>query len=214
MKVTKTTATDSSLSSFIDLEAAVPKDIAEELKKEVGDFLVEQILSSVGSQKSPIDGSKFQKLSPEYKKYKISQGLSGSPDLEFSGSMLGSLDYKITSKGIELGIFGEDAPKADGHNNFSGDSQLPTRQFLPKEGEEFDSSIQDGVDSIINEYIVKANPVSEEQIRQVESKSDLWNLLEDLYGDELEKSEIIDAVLGNAESLDLLKEYGLLKYLK
>jgi hypothetical protein len=212
MKVLKTKATDSVLSSTIDLEAAVPKNVAEDLKRDVGDFLVEQILSSVGSSESPITGSKFKALSKEYKKHKEDQGLGNKPNLEFSGSMLDSLDYKITPKGIEIGIFGEDAPKADGHNNFSGDSKLPTRQFLPKEGDGFSSKIQSGVDQIINEYLVKANPLKEEDIKQIESKSDLWDLLENQYED-LTKAEIRDAVLGNMELVDLLNEYGLLKYL-
>jgi hypothetical protein len=68
--------------------------------------------------------------------------------------MLDALTYRIRGNSIEFGIWGEEADKADGHNNFSGDSDLPRRPFIPKKDENFRPEIRDEIDAIIEEFKV------------------------------------------------------------
>ena len=54
---------------------------------------------------------------------------------ELTGDMPDALEV-VRKRGTKLSlqIEGDEAPKADGHNNHSGDSPLPERRFIPKEG--------------------------------------------------------------------------------
>ena len=83
--------------------------------------------------------------------------LNSSPvaNLELSGDMLDSLEFRVKGTKIEVGIWGSEADKADGHNNFSGDSKLPERKFIPNgsNGETFRPDIRQEVDSILEGYV-------------------------------------------------------------
>lgn len=124
-------------------------------KKEAGQFVVEEILRSVSDGDSPVEGrGAFEKLNKEYAK--AEKGGNTNPNLELDGDMLDALEFKETDAGIEVGIFkSSEVPKADGHNNFSGKSKLPTRRFIPKGSEKFDDSIQDELSEITREYNAK-----------------------------------------------------------
>ena len=122
---------------------------------DVGEFLVASILRKVSEGKSPVDGfGSFEKLNKKYAK-DFKSG-DRTPNLELTGDLLDSLEYRTSGDGLEIGYFdnaGEKTlGKADGHNNFSGKSQLPTRRFIPKDDELFISSIQNEIESIISEY--------------------------------------------------------------
>lgn len=143
---------------------------------------MEQILLSVAARKSPVTGDSFDPLSKEYKAKKTGEGLAGVPNLELSGDMLDALDFRVTSDGIEIGVFGEDAPKADGHNNLSGKSLLPTRRFIPEEGESFTSSIEDEVNRIISDAIGEENAPDLDTLEEIESKTDLYDYLIPIFG--------------------------------
>jgi hypothetical protein len=125
--------------------------------------------------------------------------------------MLNSLDYKVQGEKIELGIFGEDAPKADGHNNFSGKSSLPQRRFLPGEGQEFKSDIKRLVKETVESYKADNVRVTKEDLKEIESKKDLYDYLKDQIGDlprkrlaELVLQSELAAELDDADLLDLL----------
>jgi len=135
-----------------ELAGVDPPENAEERQaavEEIADFIHEQVLSDVASTKSPIDNRKFQSLSKDYKKFKKSQGRSGVPNLEFTGSMLDALQTVIKGNKITLQIKGKESGKADGHNNHSGKSTLPTRRFIPLD-EGFRPGILEGVRRIID----------------------------------------------------------------
>ena len=89
MKVSKATGSDSKTTAEIDLsEYEIPKSLLGEVKREVGDFLLEQILLSVGQAKSPVEGESWPSLSKDYKEKKVSENLPGKANLEASGSLL------------------------------------------------------------------------------------------------------------------------------
>lgn len=217
MKVTETIANDSKTATRIDLELdTVPASVREDVKKKVGEFLFEQVLLSVGAAKSPVDGEGWPALSAAYKKEKEKEGGSGKADLELTGDMLNAFDYKPTKDGIELGIYGKDAPKADGHNNFSGDSPLAAigkqRRFLPDVGQEFRASIQDEVGKIIADAVASVVKIDKQDLSHVGSSAELYEMLSE-YFDGMSKSEMKDAVLTNPELADLLDSEDLLGYL-
>jgi hypothetical protein len=93
--------------------------------------------------------------------------------------MLDQLDFKVTEDGIIIGVFGDAAPRADGHNNLSGDSQIPTRRFIPDVGESFRSGIEKEVDAILSDAV--GEDITEEQfesaVEGVETSSELYDRL-------------------------------------
>lgn len=120
---------------------------------DAAEYLREQILDYVASQKSPVEGyGRFQKLSENYAKLKSAKGGAPIPNLELSGAMLDALAVKRRGSNIVVEIKGKQGDKADGHNNHSGDSRLPLRRFIPDEGEIFKSKIMGGISEIIEGY--------------------------------------------------------------
>lgn len=118
-----------------------------EALSEISEFVLEQVLSHVGDQNSPVAGyGKFPALSKSYKEFKRSEGGTPVPNLELSGDMLNALKVKSTREGtIVMQITGKQGDKADGHNNHSGDSSLPLRRFIPAEDETFKRGILEGI---------------------------------------------------------------------
>jgi phage gpG-like protein len=215
MKTVKTEATGNKTASIIDLSDeldGLTKAQKRELVDQIGELLVEQVLSYVADVSTPVSGAGFKKtLSPEYKKRKIDEVGSGEPNLDLTGEMLNSLTYKVQGEKIELGVFGEDAPKADGHNNFSGKSSLPQRRFLPGEGQEFKSDIKRLVKETVESYKADNVRVTKEDLKDIESKKDLYDYLKDQIGDlprkrlaELVLQSELAAELDDADLLDLL----------
>lgn len=157
----------------LDLEG-IPENRKESVKKEVGDFVVDEILRRVSDGKSPLKGTpKWKKLDKEYAA-KFKNG-NRTPNLEFTGQMLNELRAQPTSDGVKVGYL-SGAPndvlnKADGHNDHSGRSSLPKRRFIPTDNEEFYAEISRGIKSILKENkqreskidIPKITPVSNAQ---------------------------------------------------
>lgn len=212
MKVTETTGSDSKTTSRIDLEIDhLPKDVQNDIKEEVGEYLVEATLLALGEASSPVSGERFPKLSKDYQKKKVAQGGSSSPDLEVSGALKDAIDYRATSEGIELGVFGSEAAKADGHNKFSGrENYTPQRRFLPGEGQTFKQDIVRQVEQIIADH--SGSAIQKSDLSGVESKEELYEALGEFYPD-MSKAAIKAAVAGNSDLLDLLIELDLLEYL-
>ena len=214
IKASESTVTDSEISSTIEIDAPT------EVKEEIGEYLVEQILASTAESKSPVAGyGKFPALSKDYKAEKEESGRAGVPNLDFEGDMLSALSFEITEEGIKIGIFGDQAPKADGHNNFSGQSQLPLRRFLPDAGEGFRKEIDAEIQSILADKAVEAaaDDLDEAEIEEaldvVDTKEDFFSVLKDLTGVE-EDYLVKSAVLATPKLLNKIKAMGLVKYLR
>lgn len=109
-----------------------------QIMQEVKDFVTEQVLDHVGSSKSPVAGGSFKKsLEKNYKKKKVAQGGASVANLDLSGSLLDSLRViKKDENTLRLTVLTGEQKKADGHNNFSGKSNLPERNFIPDEKRE------------------------------------------------------------------------------
>jgi len=214
MEVKKTTATKNKTSSLIDFSdevSSLSSDQKNELLDQIGELLIEETLSNVADARSPVDGSAFDSLSKSYAKKKMDQTGSNSPNLDLTGSMLGSLDFKVVGDSIEIGVFGNDAPKADGHNNFSGSSTLPKRQFLPSEGELYTSQIKSLIDQTIETYISENVSIRKSQLDKVESKSDLYELLREELGNYPNKK--LKSMVLKSDLASLLNDYDLLELL-
>lgn len=132
-----------------------PKKGAAKAREEIASFIEKSILEYVGDGESPIaNGSWKRSLSKEYKKKKVAQGGNSYADMILDNDMLLALAVKQKNGGkMEVGVYGaKEAAKADGHNNHSGKSSLPLREFIPKEGQTFKRSIIDGIREIAMEY--------------------------------------------------------------
>ena len=115
-------------------------------------FLVHaEILRKVSEGKSPVAGyGNFKKLNKDYAK--AQKGGDTTPNLELTGDMLTSLEVKPSRGKIVVQIKGKQGDKADGHNNHSGESQLPLRRFIPADDEFFSRDIEQSINAIIQDY--------------------------------------------------------------
>lgn len=126
--------------------------------EEVGEYIIQSILEHVGDAKSPVEGGIYKRsLDDEYKdeKKKVSSNLTAN--MEASGEMLDSLEYKVDTSGvIEFGYFDKDqAQKADNHNKFSPESKktkLPPRQHIPRKNENLKRDIMKEIHDILSSY--------------------------------------------------------------
>ena len=145
----------------LDLEN-IPFNAQSEAKKEVGDYIVNEILREVADGRSPVQGeSKFQRLDKKYaKKEKGGQMLA---NLELEGDLLSALKFTdLGADRIEIGVRGKEAPKADGHNqlsfeakNWARQKKFPKRRFIPDDNQSFKKNIMREVDSILQSYRVE-----------------------------------------------------------
>lgn len=183
MRIKKTTVSISEIASFIDLEIPDSLSSAQKarIKSDVGELLIDHILLNVGKGRSPLGQGAFPALSDDYRNFKRDEGAGTRPNLELSGEMLDSLKFEHTDEGIKIYISGEAAPRADGHNNFSGDSRLPLRRFLPSEEDEFPSVIVRQVQEIISENIVDSDGIKKSDIAKISSKSELNSFLKTVF---------------------------------
>lgn len=215
MKVTKTNSTGSRTTSEINLfdDVDVPRSAREEIAQAVGEFLIEQTQVKLAQGQSPIQGhGKFRKLSKEYAALKMDEVGNAEPNLEASGEMRDELTFRTTANGIEIGVIGPSAPKADGHCNLSGESQLPTRRFLPDVGEAYDSEIQTQVKEIIADILGEQHKFEAVDFEAVETKSQLYAILTQGFPD-WTRSEIRATVLRNSDLVRILGRMELLELL-
>lgn len=141
------------VSKILDLNIPdwVEKSDRESILKEVGDFLVNEVISYTESGVSPIEG--WGKFTPKLNKHYADTMKAGdrTPNMDLTGDMLASLTFEIVGGKLKIGIFDEDqAKKAFNHN--TGDT-LPKRPFIPTSDESFDPDIMSGVDDLINGFI-------------------------------------------------------------
>jgi hypothetical protein len=214
IKVKKTTATKSETSTTLDVTAGlkIPERVKARVKSDVGEFLVERILSDTAKAKSPVEGETFPGLSPEYKKKKKAEGLGTAANLEYTGDLKDALTFEETKDGIKLGWFGDEAGKADGHNNLSGKSPLPQRRVLPDVGQNFRPDIQKGVEKIVADAITESMEFSKADFDSVTTKSELHSVLSEFFPD-LGRTALRSAVTRTPKLVRLLDDLGLLDLL-
>lgn len=216
MKVIKTTVNETETSVTIDLfqGRSLPKKVKAEIQDQVGNYLVEQTLVSMSEKKSPVAGEgSFKPLSKDYKKKKIEIVGSGNADLEFDGIMKDELSFIPTDKGIDIGVFGERAGAADGHNDLSGKSQLPRRRFLPDKGQEYKKETMREVERIISDVIAENTTFRKSDFKEIETKKEMYDKLKSIFGSDMSRTELNIAVFRNEELTNLLKELDLIRLL-
>lgn len=212
MKITNKTINEDETSVEIDLfeGLSLKKATKKRIQEEVGSYLVEQTLVSMAEKKSPVQGApNFKSLSKEYKKRKLEEVGSGEANLEFDGLMKDETDFEPTENGIAIGVFGERAGAADGHNNLSGKSQLPLRQFIPDVGQSYKKKITQEVQRIIADIVAEENTFSASDFRGINTRKALYEKLAEIFGP-MPRSELQLAVFRNEDLTDLLKDLDLL----
>jgi len=150
---------------FLDLDEYGLEDIAEDqkgaAKREVADFLKNQVLREVSAGSSPVKGEgRFRILDPEYARRE--KGGRRISDLELEGDLKDSLvSTPSTGSFIKYGHEGAQVPKSDGHNQISEKakawarkSKHPKRRYIPDDGQKFDDSILGGIRNILEGYVV------------------------------------------------------------
>lgn len=211
MKVLKTTTNDQETSVELDLFEGrkLKKSTKKRIQEEVGQYLVEQTLVSMNEKKSPVQGApNFQALSGKYRQRKKEEVGSTEANLEFEGVMKDELNFEATENGIAIGVYGDRAPAADGHNNLSGKSKLPLRQFLPDEGQNYKRNITKEVDRIVADIVAEEVSFKESDFKFIETKKELYDALKDIFGD-MTRSELALAAFRNEELTIILKKYNL-----
>lgn len=211
MKVVKTTINDGETSVELDLFEGrrLPAKVKRRIQDEVGEFLVEQTLIHMNEKKSPVQGApNYPALSKMYRKKKLEEVGSSQANLEFDGIMKDELGFERSENGIDLGVFGERAGAADGHNNLSGRSQLPLRKFLPDEGESYRRNIAREVERIVVDIIAEEATFRKSEFRDISTKSELYAKLKEIFGD-MSRAELQTAAFRNEDLVDILAELNL-----
>ena len=159
---------------FLDLDDYGLKDVAENekasAKREVADYLKNQVLREVSSGSSPVAGEgRFKILDPEYARRE--KGGRRISDLELEGDLKDSLiSEPSVGSFIKYGHEGDQVPKSDGHNQITSKAKAwakqsghPKRRYIPGNGQKFDRSIEGGIRNIINDF-KRTAPVRRESI--------------------------------------------------
>jgi len=130
----------------------IPRADRSAAKTEAGVELLNAILGDVAGSRSPVDGSRFQKLSKEYRAFKKKKTGRTLADLRLTSAMLGSLKVENSTKGLRVLITNSiEKKKAFNHN--VGDT-LPLRQFIPNDAleETFRPGIIRKINSVIDDF--------------------------------------------------------------
>lgn len=133
------------------IDIRLSSDEKDDLLDRISNYVLESVLSDVGEARSPVTGKPFPKLSKDYAE-KVGRKVA---TLELTGDMLDSLKIERKKSLLRLTVPDDEQGKADGHNNFSGESPLPERKFIPdaEAGESFRPEIIGGIKDIIDEFI-------------------------------------------------------------
>jgi len=132
----------------------VPRGIRKEVREEIADFILENVLKDTARGISAVFGDKWPGLSKDYKALKQEQGGTNKADLRLEGDMLSALEIRIQGAKIILQVKGKQGDKARGHNQHAGDEHktLPIRQFIPEQGkDELRPGLMRQINSIISD---------------------------------------------------------------
>jgi len=142
---------------FEELGVDVPRGTRQAALEELRDFLHLSVLADVDSSTSPVDGTRFRRLSPEYRKKKLGMGGSGRADLRLTEQMLNAYDVKVKGGVLEAGTYGggKAEKKSRGHNQHPGDEHpfLPVRRFVPAPGQSYRRGLEKQMRAILKEYL-------------------------------------------------------------
>jgi len=214
LKVKSVSLSRSKTAAEIDLfeGIVVPRSARAKIKENVGEYLVTEVNRYLAEQKSPVNGRTFKRLSTPYAAEKKEEVGNTDANLELTGSMRDQIDYRMTGSGIEFGVFGTSAPKADGHNNLSGESTLPLRQFIPGEGQSFTPQIRKDIAEIIRSTIADEADLTAEDFEQVKSKTELYSVLGQVFQG-LSRQALRETVLGSESLVQAMTRAGVLDLL-
>jgi len=139
------------ISKEIELDFSnVPRGELTDLKNEIAELIVDEIKINLAKGESPVSGEAFKSLSKKYAD-KEKNG-NRKPNLNLEGDLWDSIEAKFDGNKLLVGVFdANEVPKADGHNNFSGESKLPKRRFIPDEDQNFKPSIMRKINILIDE---------------------------------------------------------------
>ena len=213
--VKKTIANKTQTTSRIDLFDGItlPTRVKRKVAREVGELLIDETLVAVGNSKSPLSGHSFDKLTQKYKKFKQSKNRRGVPNLELSGDMLDAFKAKVTKTGLlEMGVFGKDAPKADGHNNLSGKSSLPLRRFLPGKEDSYKRPVISQIDNLIADAVATSSKLPKQRLANIQTKREFFNVMRDTFVG-LTQVQISNAILADPDLLEEFTALGLTRFL-
>jgi hypothetical protein len=152
----------------LDLDK-VPRNLRAQVKRTVGEVIIDEINSHLDRSTSPVSGGDYKRTKKD-----------GSPSqLLEEGDLRSNLESRNRAGNtIEIGIFNsKQAPKAFNHN--VGDT-LPTRQFIPFEGENFKRKIKSRINETIKSFEVDVDEPSREEI--VENNVTVGDILDALKG--------------------------------
>jgi hypothetical protein len=176
--------------------------------------MLESVLDKVAEGVSPVAGERFPALSKEYRKRKIEEGAPPIPNLDLHGDLWESFSYELTDEGFKLGVFGAEAPKADGHFKFSGkEGTAPKRRAVPGEGQKFKAEIQDEAEAIVAQALAERVEPSRDDFEGIDSARDFWAAASAIFPD-MTRPEIAFTILKTPrlkrffESLDLTRFLG------
>lgn len=183
------TLTDSRtrLLHFLDLDEyglnEVPEEFRSEAKRDVADYLKNEVLRFLDRGNSPVEGEgRFRILSNKYSK--TQKGGVRTSNLELEGDLKDSLIVEPASGSfIKIGHEGSQVEKADGHNQISdrarrwaasfSDEPFPKRRYIPDSNQRFTNSITSEVRKIIGDF----KKLAPESIRPEEEIEDDFDFL-------------------------------------
>lgn len=142
------------------LEEVPTKNLKDEIKQEVAEYLEDTVLDYVSQGKSPVDGKPFKGLKKEYKKIKSKISGSSRANLELHGDMLDDFDVRVSGNSLTIGIHKDASEqsklKAERHNHWTKRAKTigkgkayPKRQFIPKGEQGFTKEIMQDIREII-----------------------------------------------------------------
>lgn len=131
-----------------DVKKRISADVADLLRREVGNDAVNKALSSVS-------GKKFKGLSKDYKARKKADGKGTKANLLLDGDMLGNLQKSSAVQTVKLKITKSKQIKKF-YNHNTGDT-VPKRQALPNQGEAFRSGIMKKINKVIRDAKKETN---------------------------------------------------------
>lgn len=140
---------------FEETGATLPEGAdKQQVLSDIADLVLEETISFMDNRQSPVQGhGSFPRLSKDYAKKKKAAGLPAVPNLEFEGDLKAAISASYKGNRVKISVDGGQSGKADGHCNFSGDSPLPMRRFIPnaEEDETFKRQILSKVRDLIEE---------------------------------------------------------------
>ncbi len=147
-----------SLNPFDELGINVPRATKKQALDEAKDYIRDAMLGYIGKGKSPVDGGKWRK--PLTKDYALIKGAESSAvfaNLELTGELLDSLEFKVKGNQIIIEVPKDQEGKAEGHlTGQYGSGKMKrkdyAREFMPVDGEKLNESIMRGVKKILDGY--------------------------------------------------------------